>query len=45
MEMRDLLPTKEIFNKVIGNTKINHDQTTTVCSTVFEYKNGAKILL
>ena len=39
--MRDLLPMVELLNKIIGNIMLNNNQTTAVCSTVFEYNNGA----
>ena len=39
--MRYLLPMKELLNEVIGNMKLNHNQKTTVCLTVFEENNVA----
>ena len=34
---------REPLNKVIGNMKLNHNQLTTVCITVFEDNNGPRI--
>ena len=34
---------REPLNKVIGNMKLNHNQLTTVCITVFEDNNGPNI--
>ena len=37
--MRDLLSMRELFNESIGNIKLNHNQTTTVCRTIFKENN------
>ena len=39
--MRDLLPMRELLKEVMSNMKLNHNQTTTINSTVFEDNNGA----
>ena len=41
MAARDLLTTVKLLNKVIGNMKLNKNQTTGIFSTVFEDNNGS----
>ena len=41
MGIINLLPMRKLLNGIIGDMKLDHNQTTTVCITVFEDNNVA----